>query len=306
MARVQHCDPAEQSNGAGYSKMDGQEHPTYLLRTLLLCALTVTAALYGLAVYYGLSNAEHNMAGKEFKLMATHAGKNIGQSFTRSNDVLNFLAERYATFAPDEADWPLVQLPGFVKDMPYLRDSTGFEALFFAPIVSFEDANRTERFLMDAWAADPLIPADAGLLPFPGIYGYNTTAGYAPYQDTTRVTWDAQCKVMALVSQILFDRYIPSTVLGLDIHTHPRSGAAVEDIIHCTKSSDYSHARENCGRSTVNFAPFKDVAYNTVVSNFLVPIMLNSNSSQMVGVVGAQFHWTKLVNELFPDYISGK
>ncbi|KAJ1434355.1 hypothetical protein B484DRAFT_446682 [Ochromonadaceae sp. CCMP2298] len=307
MARVQHCDGAEQSAaGAGYSKMDGEEHPERinLLRTVLLSALTVTAALYGVAVYYGLSDAEQAMAGKEFELLARQAGKDIGQSLTRSNDVLNFLAERYATFAPDQADWPLVQLPGFVKDMPYLRDTIGFETLFFAPIVSFEDANKTEAYLMDAWAADPLIPADAGLLPLPGIYGINATAGYAPYQPTTRVTWDAQYEVIAPVSQMLFCGSISATSLGRDIHAEPANGAALEEVIRCTESSDYSHARINCGRFTMNIA-ISEALDNVLVSNVVVPIMLNSNSAQMVGVVGAQFHWAKHVNEPFPESTSG-
>jgi hypothetical protein len=110
---------------AGYSKIDGQhdinqEH-VYLLRILLVGALSVPGVLYGLAVYYGLSSSQHAAAGKEFKSLAAQAGKDIRQSFAKSANSLNILAERYATTFPDEAAWPTVLLPGYVKDMHYLR-----------------------------------------------------------------------------------------------------------------------------------------------------------------------------------------
>jgi hypothetical protein len=76
---------------------------------------------------------------------------------------VNYLAERYATAFPNEADWPTVLLPGYVKDMHYLRDTGGFEILAFLPLVHLEEVNRTEQFLMEAWAADPDIPAHAGI-----------------------------------------------------------------------------------------------------------------------------------------------
>jgi hypothetical protein len=43
-----------------------------------------------------------------------------------------------------------VLLPGFLKDLPYLRDTTAFESLVFNPLVAWEDVARTEQFLMDA------------------------------------------------------------------------------------------------------------------------------------------------------------
>jgi hypothetical protein len=83
--------------------------------------------------------------------------------------------------------------------------------------VRFEDVNRTERFLMEAWEADPLIPASAGLipvllypplplynpsynpstglLPIPGIYGVNESNNRAVYKDTREVSWDAKEEV---------------------------------------------------------------------------------------------------------------
>jgi hypothetical protein len=190
-------DRVEQS--VGYSKMDGHhdihQERIYQLRSLLFGALSMTAALYGLGVYFGLSSAQQASAGKEFKSLAAQAGKDIRNSFTKSTNALKYLAERYATTFPDEADWPTVLLPGFMKDMHYLRDTTGFDSLFFMPLVSYPDVNRTERFLMDAWAGDPLIPASAGLTPIAGIYALNDSSNWAPYKDTTKKTWDSQYEV---------------------------------------------------------------------------------------------------------------
>ncbi|KAJ1390654.1 hypothetical protein B484DRAFT_439699, partial [Ochromonadaceae sp. CCMP2298] len=42
-----------------------------------------------------------------------------------------------------------------------------------------------------------------------------------------------------------------------------------------------------------------------VTSNFAVPIMLNHNSSQLVGMVGGHFQWGKAITGLIPDRISG-
>jgi hypothetical protein len=115
--------------------MDGQHdtHHEYILmlRSLLVGTLSVTGLLYGLGVYYGLSSAQRDYAGKEFKSVAAQAGQDIRKSFAKSASSLNYLAERYATHFPDEADWPTVMLPGFMKDLPYLRDTSGFDSLVF-------------------------------------------------------------------------------------------------------------------------------------------------------------------------------
>jgi hypothetical protein len=47
-----------------------RDERTYLLRSLLFGALTVTGVLYGVAVYWGISSAERRNAGKEFKALA--------------------------------------------------------------------------------------------------------------------------------------------------------------------------------------------------------------------------------------------
>jgi hypothetical protein len=175
--RFFYCASDREQQSSGYSKMDGQHdmhhERTYMLRSVLIGALCVTGVAVGLVTYYGLSSAQQAYAGKEFKSLAAQAGQDIRKSFAKSSLALNFLAERYATTFPDEDQWPTVLLPGFVKDMHYIKDISGFETLLFTPIVRPEEVNRTERFLMDAWAADPLIPASAGLLPIPGIYGMN-------------------------------------------------------------------------------------------------------------------------------------
>jgi hypothetical protein len=149
--------------------------------------------------------------------------------------VLNFLAERYATTFPEQADWPTVMLPGYVKDMHYLRyvhvfypstpikptlsmslthikpsrDTSGFEALAFMPLVRYSEVKRTERFLMDAWEADPLVPTRSDMLP--AIYGMNESGSI--YQDSTSVDWDAQYDFLMPVAQLMFDRYLPADFL---------------------------------------------------------------------------------------------
>jgi hypothetical protein len=125
-------------------------------------------------------------------------------------------------------------LPGFVKGMKYLRDTSGLEILAFLPLVKFRDVNRTERFLMDAWAADPLVPANAGLRPLPGIYGVNESNNRAPYKDTTKVTWNAQKDVLLPVAQMLFDSDIPPMFLGWDLHATSNFGPWIEEIMDCT------------------------------------------------------------------------
>jgi hypothetical protein len=101
-----------------YSQLDENrisEKRIYLLRSSLFGTLTVTGVLYGIWVYYYLSGAQEAAAGKEFKSLAAQAGKDIRQSFLNSACALSYLAERYATTFPDEADWPTVYLPGFNK-----------------------------------------------------------------------------------------------------------------------------------------------------------------------------------------------
>ncbi|KAJ1403064.1 hypothetical protein B484DRAFT_405230, partial [Ochromonadaceae sp. CCMP2298] len=293
--RVCSCTRGRAEQPTDYSKLDDhrkRDERTYLLRSLLFGALTVTGVLYGVAVYWGISSAERRNAGKEFKALAAQVGVDIRKTLAQSSKTLYFLAERYATTFPNEADWPLVQLPGFAKDMPYLRNASGFESLLFMPIVQWKDVNRTEQFLMDAWAANPLIPADAGLFPLPGIYGLNESAGREPYKDSTKVTWDAQFEVVTPIAQMHFDRELPVSFLGRDVHATSNMGPAIEQIMRCTMGSNYSYARENCGGAARDYGQ-------------LVPIMLNQNSNQLVGFVGGNFHWGTFISALIPDQYSG-
>ncbi|KAJ1393855.1 hypothetical protein B484DRAFT_408062, partial [Ochromonadaceae sp. CCMP2298] len=110
-----------------YSKLDDhrtRDERIYFLRSLLFGALTVTAVVYGVAVYYRFNTVQQNSAGKEFKYVVEQAGKDIRKSFAQSAKALEYLAERYATTFPDESEWPTVMLPGFIEDLPYLRDTT--------------------------------------------------------------------------------------------------------------------------------------------------------------------------------------
>ncbi|KAJ1395394.1 hypothetical protein B484DRAFT_407604, partial [Ochromonadaceae sp. CCMP2298] len=308
--RVCSCTRGRAEQPTDYSKLDDhrkRDERTYLLRSLLFGALTVTGVLYGVAVYWGISSAERRNAGKEFKALAAQVGVDIRKTLAQSSQALYFLAERYATTFPNEADWPLVQLPGFVKDMPYLSDASGFESLLFFPIVKWEDVNRTEQFLMDAWAANPLIPSDAGLLPLPGIYGVNASAGRAFYKDTTKVEWDAQFEVVTPIAQMLMDHGLSAAFLGRDFHATSITGAVIERMMRCTMSSNYSYARENCGGAGRVDYIISSAIYDktTVSSNIGVPIMLNQNSSQLVGFVGGNFHWGTFISDLIPDQYSG-
>ncbi|KAJ1403486.1 hypothetical protein B484DRAFT_405077, partial [Ochromonadaceae sp. CCMP2298] len=310
---VSSCARGSAEQPTNYSKLDDhrkRDERTYLLRSLLFGALSVTGVLYGLAVYFGISSTERAYAGKEFKALATQVGVDIRKSFAESAKTLIFLAERYATTFPNEADWPLVQLPGFVKDMPYLCDSSGLESLVFTPIVKWEDIARTDQFLMAAWAADPLIPDYAGLFPLPGIYGVNESVGMVPYKDTTKVTWDAQCEVVLPITQMLMDHGLSNLLLGYDLHATSNFGPGLEDAIRCAAASNYSHARENCGRvSKVDYVLANEVLPGlpeaTVHSNIRLPIMLNENSSQLVGFVGGHFQWGTFISGIIPDQYSG-
>jgi hypothetical protein len=315
---------------------------TYLLQSLLFGALTVTGVLYVVAVYWGISSAERKNAGKEFKALAAQVGMDIRKTFAQSDQALNYLAERYATIFPNEAEWPLVQLPGFVKDMPYLSDASGFESLLFVPIVKWEAVNRTETFLMDAWAANPLIPVNAGLLPLPGIFGLNESAGTVPYKDTTKVVWDAQYEVRAHtqspfapprdlvmqtytiispthphthhnnalvqvvlpIAQMLMNNGLPNYFLGCDLHASINVGPFMENIMRCTMGSNYSYARKNWGRaSELDFD--SSGTEPAVFTNVGVPIMLNQNSNQLVGFVGGHFQWETFISALIPEQYSG-
>jgi hypothetical protein len=307
MSSRNHVSQGGAGQSAGYSKLDDhrkRDERTYLLRSLLFGALTVTGVLYVVAVHYGISSAERANAGKEFKAMATQVGVDVHKSMMQSSHALVFLAERYATIFPNEAEWPLIQLPGFTKDMPYLSNASGFESLMFVPIVKWEDVNRTEQFLMDAWAANPHIPDDAGRLPFPGIYGFYESAGNAPYKDITRVSWDAHFEVVLPIAQMFMDHGLPNYFLGRDLHASEYIGHLMENIIRCPMGSNYSYARENyenASKLVVGTHETEPAVFTTV----WVPIMLNQNSSQLVGMVGGHFQWGKIISALIPDQYSG-
>ncbi|KAJ1393586.1 hypothetical protein B484DRAFT_277321 [Ochromonadaceae sp. CCMP2298] len=201
-------------------------------------------------------------------------------------------------------------LPGFIEDLPYLRDTTGFESFVLAPIINFEDVASTEQFLMNAWANDPLVPPFGYQFPLPGFYGL-TSESDTVYKDTTEVDWDAKYEVVVPVAQMLFDRPDsgPAYLLGCDLHAGTNFGLGIEDIMRCSAANNYTYAREHCGRvSKIDYTDKNSFVFNgrkVVHSNFGVPIMLNHNSSQLVGMVGGHFQWGKSITGLIPDDISG-
>jgi hypothetical protein len=85
--------------------------------------------------------------------------------------------------------------------------------------------------------------------------------------------------VVLPISQILFDRDFSSLFLGRDLHTSSMFGPPSEDIMPCTLSTNYTYARESCGRVTKleSSDPADVFVTQTTTSNFFVPIMLDKN-----------------------------
>jgi hypothetical protein len=109
------------------------------------------------------------------------------------------------------------------------------------------------------------------------------------------------------LAQVLFDREVPTSFLGHDFHSVRQFGPTVEEVMSCVYSHNYSFARDKCGRGTP-LEPYDPGNLNseiTVQSNLVIPVMLNESSSQLVGMVGGQFQWGKIISALIPNHVSG-
>jgi hypothetical protein len=71
------------------------------------------------------------------------------------SQALSYLAERYATQFPNDEDWPTVLLPGFIKDLPYLRDTTGKSS---SPLTRYLSS------LVYSLSPSPLLPPSPSLI----------------------------------------------------------------------------------------------------------------------------------------------
>jgi hypothetical protein len=114
--------------------------------------------------------------------------------------------------------------------------------------------------------------------------------------------------VVTPISQMLIDNVLPASFLGQDLHATSSAGHVIESMMRCTMGSNYSYARENCGRTSKLGLIAANVEYMTEAAVFSiigVPIMLNQNSSQLVGFIGGYFQWGKIISALIPDQFSG-
>ena len=275
----------------------------YILRRFLGVSFILAAIALGCVSYFLISSTETQRGTHRYNNIATSALDALSNSFDdKLNSVLT-LAKILHHGVTNSSAWPNVFVPGFYDTVVSLRDATGFDDMFFAPLVTTEELPAYENFLQNYLDLEPSIPANAGY-PALGVYGWNFNAQQMVYEEVDGQTrsYNSSNSYIVPITQFLFDRDFSARNFGFNMHSIPEFGRSIDAISDCSNRHNYTEAFRACTNiSTMISLPFS--APISEVKNFhsklIQPVFLDFNSSQLVGFVGGGFDWRTLLSPLF-------
>ena len=290
-------------NFSHFSFYMAKQSDLYILRRLLAVGFLLAAVALGCVSYFLISSSEAQTGTHRYNNIATSALDGLSISFDdRLNSVLA-LAKALQHGLTNSTAWPNVYVPGFYDTVLSLRDATGFDDMFLAPLVYAEELPAYENFLRDYLAMEPSIPANAGNQAY-GVYGWDFNSqpiAYEEFDGQTRSYYSPN-SFMVPITQILFDRDFSARNFGFNLHSIPQFGRSIDAIAECSGRHNYSVAVRVCANiSTIISLPFAAAPseINNFHSKLIQPVFLNFNSSQLVGFVGGGFDWRTLLSPLF-------
>ena len=271
-----------------------------VLRIAVTGALLSVAVTFGSLSYFILSGYEYQSAVKDYHNIARYALGNLAQGLSQKKEVVLAMAKHMAYFNPNQTAWPNVVWPGFYDSSSAQGKGAGLDDMFFLPLVRPDRLPSFETFMYDYFASEPSIGPTGGFPDVPGVWSLGPDG---PYHDTTGETLmhDSPNNFLTPMVQNSFAKYIMPQDLGINLHSVPEFGHAMDAIYECGNLHNYTAAASHCMNVT-EFITFPiDAAYEDVEdfhTAILYPIYLNKNTSEVFGFIGGGFNWLHLLSGL--------
>eukprot|EP00600_Ochromonadales_sp_CCMP1393_P000340 CAMPEP_0174983702 /NCGR_PEP_ID=MMETSP0004_2-20121128/17299_1 /TAXON_ID=420556 /ORGANISM="Ochromonas sp., Strain CCMP1393" /LENGTH=957 /DNA_ID=CAMNT_0016236001 /DNA_START=35 /DNA_END=2905 /DNA_ORIENTATION=+ len=271
------------------------------LRALLAASLICIATAISALTYYTLSENEEALALSNFDSLSDEAFRNMRSIIDRFTSGIEVMRINYAEAFPDQSDWPNVYLPTYSAIAPIVADFASLDTISFSPIVKADELSAYESYIFDKWDSDPNVPVTAG-------YHSPTERGvYSGLTDSSGATiWNSSFGIYTPITQFHSRAYSP--VYGFDAHSEEATGRIYDSVIECVNARNYTTASTDCVQivDAIIFQSNPNSAEGALISTgILTPIMLQENSSQLVGFVNGLFDWQFLLTESVAESVDG-
>jgi len=278
----------------------------YILRIAVTAGLLAAAFTFGALAYYALSSFENSSAVESFHNVAHYARATLESDFFEKQSVVSGLSKNMAYMKPNATDWPHVVMPGFYDTVKPLRDSANLDDVFFVPIVAEHQLPSFTTFAYDYFNSELAIGLGAGV-PSLGIFALGP---HGPYQETTGETflYSSPNRLITPMLQELFGEFNDRASLGINVHSSPQVGPALDAMVECSKHHNYTAAARAC-IGVVRLSSFPLGSTGDDVTDFhtafMHPIYLGENTTNLVGFMGGGFSWNRVLTGILTDSVEG-
>jgi hypothetical protein len=207
----------------------------------LLCLAAVAAALGFLANKF-LTEAETDLAERQFESIADRAlDAALGITLRERLGTVT-MASIASSLFPDAASWPNVRVPWYETISSNLIETSSGRAMGLCPLVTPAQLESFEEHVYES-----VVPVGAAISSFgKGVYGVdrslNTTDNR--YHETDGSTaWSSPNRIFAPLLQHSKGSKFPG--LMQNIHHDPTRGKAIDDLIKCSASRTVDDGDEN-------------------------------------------------------------
>jgi signal transduction histidine kinase len=268
--------------------------------------LIAAAACTTMLAYMRFKSAQYHLFISRFDAVSERGLYSVVNSFSRMNVGIQELSSTYSHIFPNASSWPNVAWQGFLPTTTLLGKASSIQGLAILPLVQPVQGAKFSEFLVDYYKTDPYFDRELTFRDeFPNATVWRADFSVVPtahYPDPYGNTTGSQHQVLTPVAQYTFSTLAGPNLLGYNVHSNPLYTEAIDNVIDCTASHNYSYALESCGSISL----FNNIADKTdMVAIYMHPIFPAGNHSVLTGFAAGTISWKALLTNVIPQDVSG-
>jgi signal transduction histidine kinase len=288
--------------------------------TALKCVVVVTliagAIITIFVAYSRLTISEHDAFINQFDVVADVILLDLGYIFDGANLAVNNVAMIYGDIYPRAEQWPNAAWSGFTASSGILAEATSLDAILMMPVVKAETAASYSEYITSFYSADASRQKDLYFSPaFPNgdiwrlDYSSSPPNPVAVYGDNY-TSLGNNTFTTPLAQYLITEKVIPHSA-NYDVYTVSSFSVNIDNVIECARRnvSNYAFNSRSCSSMELSHPVYVrdvDVSEQVVTDMAVVlahPIIPAQNQSHLVGFVGGNVGWRKLLQLVVPpDY----
>jgi signal transduction histidine kinase len=278
-----------------------------LVLRVLCCVVFVAAAACTTALTYDRSKyAQYDRFISRFDSVSERALDAVVNRFRRMNSGIQELSSTYSHVFPNATSWPNVAWQGFIPTATLLSKFSAIQGLAILPLVQPAQGARFSEFLVDYYKTDPYFDRELTFREeFPNAtiwYADFSVVPTARYPDHYGNTTASPHQILTPAAQYTFSALAGPHLLAYNVHSNPLYTEAIDNVINCVASHNYSFALESCGA----ISKFNNIADETdMMGIYIHPIFPAGNQSVLAGFATGTISWKALLTNVIPKDVSG-